>query len=100
MVLDRHACRLRSTPRLRRSRSGVTSHSAAPAAAHSRNLSSSGSRLRRIRREGVTSLARRRSRETSAARRLATGPAPPAVSVGAIRGRVQQSEAVEAARLQ
>jgi hypothetical protein len=53
-------------PRLRRSRSAVTSHSAAPATAHSRNLSSSGSRHRRIRREGVTSVTRRRSRAISA----------------------------------
>ena len=48
MVLDRHARGLRSTARLRRSRSAVTSHSA-PAPAHCRNLSSSGSRLRWMR---------------------------------------------------
>jgi hypothetical protein len=61
MVLDWHACGLRSTARLR-SRPAETSHSAAPAPGHSRNLSSFGSRLCRIRGENVTSVTRRQKR--------------------------------------
>ena len=56
MVLDRHACGLRSTPRLRRSRSAVTRHSAAPAKGAPEELVVVGVWHHRVRLEGVTSV--------------------------------------------